>query len=496
MVELFTKLGIPGPCPNFFVGNMMELMGKGKLVTEVMAEWENQFGLVYGYFRGTRATLVVRDAELIKDILVRNSSEFINRPHMIMNVPPLPYTLVGLRSQRWKEVRNTLSPTFSSAKIKQMLPIMSNCVQTTLEILKEKSKSEVRSGEQAVDAHKLFQGLACDVISACALAMKVNAQRDENDRFFRAVRGFLENAMGPFVKIALCFPLLATVMEWALKTFGYSHEMTKMIMENVQTAMKIRRDNHSTSGSVPVDALQLMMDATVQEHSTSPPSESTTGSARSLALSDDEIVANAWVFILGGFETTSASLSFTCYLLSIHQDIQERLFTELKASFAADESPSYDQISELAFLDQVVCESLRLYPPVVSFVVRGMDKDCQIGPYHVPKNVGIQIPIWQVHHDPEIWSEPYRFDPDRFEDNAKKSYGNNMQWIPFGTGPRNCIGARFALLNLKFTLCSVLRKFKVVPASNHHSFKLKLKVPSVTIVPEEGIPLRFLPRIE
>ncbi|ODM98491.1 Cytochrome P450 3A6 [Orchesella cincta] len=261
LFQLFTRLGIPGPCPNFFVGNMMELMGNGKLVTDVMAEWEAQFGLVYGYFRGTRATLVVRDSELIKDILVRNSSEFINRPHMVITVPPLASTLVGLRGQRWKEVRTYLSPTFSSAKIKQMLPIMSNCVQTTVEILKEKCKSGGDSGDDVVDAHRLFQGLACDVISGCALAMKVNAQRDENDRFFRAVRGFLDNAMGPFVKIALCFPLLASMMGWALETFGYSHEMTKMIMENVQTAMKMRRDKHSTSGSVPVDALQLMMDA-------------------------------------------------------------------------------------------------------------------------------------------------------------------------------------------------------------------------------------------
>lgn len=322
LFKTFSRLGIPGPSPNFFVGNMMEMMGKGKLVTDVMSTWESQFGPIYGYFRGTRATLVVRDTEVIKDILVRKSADFINRPIMIINVPPVADTVVGLRSKRWKQVRNTLSHSFSSAKIKQMFPIMADCVKTSVQILKEKHENSF-SERQVVDAHKLFQGLACDVICCCALAMKVNSQRDEQDKFYMAVRGFLDNAMGPFVKIALCFPLIAQIMEKALLTFGYSHEMTKMIMSNVQAEMKARRDkkevNQNTSNdfSTPRDALQLMM-------------ESQTDTS---TLSDDEIVANSWVFILGGFETTSSALSYTCYLLSINQDIQEKMLEELKSSF-------------------------------------------------------------------------------------------------------------------------------------------------------------------
>lgn len=320
--RVFSNLGIPGPKPCFIWGNMMEMMGKGKLVTEVMSKWESRYGPCYGYFRGIRATLVVRDTEIIKNILVRRSADFINRPHMVMDVPPVSNTVVGLRNQRWKEVRHALSPAFSSAKIKQMFPIMANCVQTTVNILKEKYDSE-NSTEQITNAHKLFQGLACDVICACALAMKVNSQRDPKDKFFTAVTGFLDNAMGLFVKTALCFPFLATVTGWGLRSYGYSHEMTKMIMTSVRKEMKTRRKkeevnyNVDNDGNVPRDALQLMM-------------ESQTDTTR---LTDDEIVANAWVFILGGFETTSSSLTYTCYLLSLHQDIQERLFTELKGAF-------------------------------------------------------------------------------------------------------------------------------------------------------------------
>lgn len=128
--------------------------------------------------------------------------------------------------------------------------------------------------------------------------------------------------------------------------------------------------------------------------------------------------------------------------------------------FQIDESPTYEKISEMIFLDQIVCESLRLFPPVVNFVVRGLERDSWIGPYHLPGTVGIQVPVWQIHHDPQIWPEPYSFNPDRFANNAKKSFATNMQWIPFGGGPRSCVGARFAVLNMKFTLSSILRKFK------------------------------------
>lgn len=122
--------------------------------------------------------------------------------------------------------------------------------------------------------------------------------------------------------------------------------------------------------------------------------------------------------------------------------------------------PSYEKLNDLTYLDQVLCESLRLFPPVVNFVIRGLEKDSWIGPYFVPKHVGIQIPVWQIHHDADIWDEPYVFDPSRFDNNAKKVYSNNMQWIPFGNGPRNCLGSRFAMLNMKFVLCSILRRFR------------------------------------
>lgn len=74
----------------------------------------------------------------------------------------------------------------------------------------------------------------------------------------------------------------------------------------------------------------------------------------------------------------------------------------------------YDKVSQLPYLDQVFNETLRLFPPVVLMLTREADVDVKLGPYHVPAGTNIQIPVWQIHHDPNLWPEPNRFDPDRY----------------------------------------------------------------------------------
>jgi cytochrome P450 len=113
----------------------------------------------------------------------------------------------------------------------------------------------------------------------------------------------------------------------------------------------------------------------------------------------------------------------------------------------------------MEYLDKVISESLRLYPPVVSFVVRRVGEDITLGQYKIPEGMNIQIPVWQIHHDPNLWPKPYQFDPERFDRTQKKSR-HPMAYIPFGAGPRNCIGAKFAMTETKLTLARIIRKFR------------------------------------
>jgi len=134
----------------------------------------------------------------------------------------------------------------------------------------------------------------------------------------------LTNAINPFVKVSLCFPPIAQLAGWALKTFGYTNEMTQMIIESVKTAITLRRSKvlQANSNNKHIDVLQFMLESSEKVRMIN--------NNRSIRpLSDDEIIANAWVFILGGFETTASALTFTTYLLSQHPEIQEKLYSEI-----------------------------------------------------------------------------------------------------------------------------------------------------------------------
>jgi len=113
----------------------------------------------------------------------------------------------------------------------------------------------------------------------------------------------------------------------------------------------------------------------------------------------------------------------------------------------------------MEYLDNVINESLRLYPPVVGFIIRRFGKNMELGKYSISKGMNLQIPVWQIHHDPLIWPNPYQFDPERFNPTNRKSM-HPMAFIPFGCGQRSCIGKKFALMQVKLVISSIILKYR------------------------------------
>lgn len=156
--------------------------------------------------------------------------------------------------------------------------------------------------------------------------------------------------------------------------------------------------------------------------------------------SDDEIIAQCFVFFLAGFDTSSTLMSFMAYELAIHQDIQQKLYEEI-ATVDADLNGSrltYDTLAKLKYFDQVISEALRKWPPVIitdrkctqdhEFDMDGREINIECGNR-------IWIPIYPIHRDPEFYENPEAFDPERFNDENKHKIKAGS-YIPFGIGPR------------------------------------------------------------
>ncbi|XP_041971508.1 probable cytochrome P450 313a4 isoform X3 [Aricia agestis] len=183
----------------------------------------------------------------------------------------------------------------------------------------------------------------------------------------------------------------------------------------------------------------------------------------------DELV----VLILASIDTSTVAVCFTCLMMAMHPECQERAYKEVMEVMKDATAPTIDHLSKLTYLDAVIRETLRLYPPV-PLIARKVDEDVELptGLTIVP-NCELLISVWAIHRHPRHWgSDADIFNPDRFLKPSERPGGSFMA---FGYGPRNCIGYRLAMKSTKIVLSSIIRRFRILPPSNQSQFELKLK---------------------
>ncbi|XP_063595069.1 uncharacterized protein LOC134772015 [Penaeus indicus] len=676
---LWRRHGIPGPPPSLIFGNLLQLRTRDKDVLGVQTEWLQKYGKVCGYYIGYRPTLMVADLGILSQILIKDFPAFANRARHHLATKPYCDMLVDKRDQEWKMLRTLINPVFSLAKLKQMLPLMQNCVDDLLGVVSD----YVDSGHD-FDIFSLSQGFTLDVIGRCALAMRIDCQRNQQDPLLQLIRRFFKFAISPLVIMAMVAPALAPWLR-CFRGTTTSALVEARVISNLNEVICRRRKTPGNS----VDFLQLLIDASgegVDENSrlemldpssyppaqeswppgttssSLPPSsrsslptkddhncmvdtccrltkgrtwnlpgertsEGGAGDVRSLGggggggggegggvgvggggdisrgndtkvsvpgddisgdnttniitagksrrgsnedrmsrsrsqerpnssssigssedkpsrsrsqerpptgtntndtnekppsrpqsherpprktntndtnekppirtspqerphLTDDEVVANAYMFVLAGYETTANAIAFTSYTLARYPQWQELCVEELRKVMDGQEQNelTYEQVSCLHVLERVFQETLRIYPPVPSFVTREAGLTREVGGVTIPSGVNVTVPVWHIHHDPALWPDPEKFDPDRFLPEMKKGRPS-LAWMPFGAGPRNCIGIRFARLEAKLALATLLRDY-VIELAPCVKDPLPVGVQTVTLCPTEGVWLR------
>lgn len=283
-----------------------------------------------------------------------------------------------------------------------------------------------------------------DVILQCAFGMKADAQNNPDDPAITAAKRSINGtalqrailaalSLIPFRdKIAKVFPSL----------------LTRDMKDLMDIARHIVSMKNQTESSTPrKDLLDVMLLAA--QDPTLPDSKK---------MTVDEVLAQSVIFLIAGYETTSTTLGFVCYSLATNADIQEKLQKEIDSVWD-DESkmPSYETVNELPYLDMVISETLRLYP-AAPFSIRTCKEDCILKNLKVPLGISVTVPTYSIHRDPKLWPNPERFDPERFSPEAKQSR-DPYAYMPFGHGPRNCIGMRFAQMEMKLMLVRILKKY-------------------------------------
>ncbi|KAL9984592.1 hypothetical protein ACROYT_G006904 [Oculina patagonica] len=397
------KLGFSGPTPLPLFGNSLKNQLNPNLIPKCQLEWCKKYGKVFGIYIFRMPFLVVSDPDMIKEILVKEFPKFHDRKRLVDNLEafkPYDRMLTIVQGQKWKDIRSTLSG-HSNGKSGQDFQDRRN-----RRFSQVASKSD--HGSNSVNSIWSQGG---------------KTQTVEND----PITELAKKAMAPHPLTGLFFllPFGELLLQYVPDPFDW--DKLGSIAANIIAERSKANGNKKAQRK---DMLQLMLDAKEE-----------TGGEK---IDNDDIQAQALVFLLAGYDTSSTTLGFVCYHLAINTHVQDKLRDEIDRMWPGDEeSPSYDVLHKMDYLDMVINETFRIYPP--GFVLqRDCNETCTIKGVTIPKGTSVTIPCYAIHHDPEIWPEPEKFDPERFTE-TKKAKRHPYTFLPFGFGPHNCVGMRFAL---------------------------------------------------
>lgn len=387
------------------------------------------------------------DLDIIQCILQKNFNHFINHEAYVNEKrDPLNATLFNLSDEKWRILRNKLTPTFNSNKMKMLFQMMQDCTPRLIEVI-----GALSNGSEPIDIKDVMQRFTIDIIGTCAFGIDSNTLRNPDSEFMKHSKRICQHTWRR--SNSMLMPKIFTDL-LGIKTID--SDVEKYFMDLVKKILDFRESNNIIRKDFMHMLLQLKNRGNVSEDG-----KIMDNNKRGNFIQFLEIAAQCFNFFVAGFDTTSTLMTFALLELSENQDIQNRLRNEIRKTLKKHGQISYEAVMEMEYLDQVINETLRKQPPAFG-VSRVCNKDFEVPNtnFIIKKGVGVMIPVLGIHRDPQLYPDPDKFDPERFSF-QNKNRRHPMAFIPFGEGPRMCIGARFGILQAKIGLVAIIDNFRV-----------------------------------
>jgi cytochrome P450 len=403
----------------------------------------------------SRATIgttyhAISDPEAIKRVLLDNAANY-GKPALLRRIFPLVKDgLFGVDSEPWRSQRRLMAPVFTPASIAEFFP-------TFAEVGRRMAEDWTANASEVVDMAAVAQRAALDVVSRTLFS---NAHGLDPDAAASHVRAMLAWAgeLRPGAMLGLPWLDVSPLARPGKAGEAY-------VLAHLSAFIAARQADRAPAD----DFMTRLLEAFAADH---PPKE-----AAALVLS------NAVTFLVAGHETTANAITWTLYLLSEQPQAQAWAAEEARDALGA-ESPA-KALSRLTYLKWVLEEAMRLYPPVPRIERQALEDD-RLGDLAVRKGELVGVWPWVVHRHEALWEEPDVFNPENFSPEARAGH-HRFQYLPFGAGPRICIGAQFATAEALLILAEWLARFVFAPMPGR-----AVEVTSdLTLRPKGGLPLRL-----
>nr|QNS29928.1 cytochrome P450 [Nothapodytes nimmoniana] len=404
----------------------------------------NSYGKNFFTWLGPKPMVHITDPDMIREVLSKNSIFQKPKPHPLGKL--LVYGLVNLDGEKWTKHRKILNPAFHLEKLKKMLPVFYlSCREMLMKWEDLITDSAEGSYSFELDVWPHLQTLTSNVISRTAFG----SSYEEGRRIFELQNEQALYAVQVFRSLYIPgWRFLPTENNKRMK------EINREVKASVRNIINKRVKEMKESGEGNKDdLLGLLLEQNskeIEKH----------GDKKS-GMTIEEVIEECKLFYFAGQETTSVLLVWTMILLSKHQDWQARARHEVFQVFG-NNKVDYDALNHLKTVTMILYEVLRLYPPAI-VVGRTIHEETKLGEITLPVGVQISLQILLMHHDEQVWGEDAKeFKPERFAQGVTKvSNGGQVTFVPFGWGPRICIGQNFAMLEAKMAISMILQRFEL-----------------------------------
>jgi cytochrome P450 len=419
------------------------------------ASYTEGFSTLPGVWKSSPPTVFLTDPELIQEVLLDRAEHFTRARISARAFSALmdPASLFLAEGADWRWQRRAAAPAFRHENLLALVPIFAECAKA--------QAAEWRSGGagEAIDAHSAMTRTTLAVICQAVLGDPAALDRE-------AFLASLTAAFGGFSWQAL-FAAFG-LPRWTPHP-GYFKMRSAVARLNADAAKVIAARR---AGLERKDLLGLLLSARDPE----------TGRV----MTDSELASNLFTFIAAGHETAAIGLAWTLWLIAKDQATQERVREEV-ARIAGSRDIGPEDVDKLVFTQQTIQESMRLFPPAPA-ITRQAKEDTRLGPHAISRNSSVFVAVWSLHRNARLWDEPAAFDPDRFAPEKTKAR-HRFAYLPFGGGPRVCIGMSFAMLEMTTILATLVRDFRFAAVPG---FRPGV-APNITLRPKGGLPLRVEP---
>jgi cytochrome P450 family 4 len=455
---------IPSPPGRPIIGNLLQFMSNPDRLFIKARAFSAKYYPIYRLSTFYFTVAVLLDPNDVELVLSSTKHLAKSRVYSYLN-QWLGTGLLTSTGEKWHSRRKILTPAFHFDILQQFVATFNDETDKLVRVLEE------NCGKAPVNVVPIVTNFTLQSIGETAMGFK-NAKEEDHLQYKKAVY-----RIGKIILSRLSRPWLHVHAFYKLSSLGREEQHVVKILRNFTNNIILRREEDTIGGSSKkrLAMLDLLL-ATKRD---------------GVKIDYEGIREEVDTFMFEGHDTTSMAISFILLTLANQPHAQTRVFDEILQVVGSTNHPTFHDLQALRYTERCIKECLRLFPSV-PFISRRAGEDFRTTTgYDIPKDTIMHIHIFDIHRNPVLYPDPLKFDPDRFLP-ENMSQRHPFAYIPFSAGPRNCIGQRFALLELKAALCGILRRFVLEPVDGMFDVKFR---PDLVLRPRQEIRVRLAPRV-